>query len=87
MNKRLTTEHGRCKRIIKSYKTYRIFQHQENGRRFLQRAMHNGQYWVFKTDAAAKASVFHLLSIRLCYGNRYVFRLGTEKSKHREANE
>ena len=45
MDKRSTTFnwHGRCKRITKSYKTYRIFQHQENGRRFLQHAMHNGQ--------------------------------------------
>ena len=25
-----------------------FFNIQENGRRFLQRAMHNAQYWVFK---------------------------------------
>ena len=42
MNKRLTTDMADAK----SYKTYRIFQHQENGRRLLQHAMHNGQYWV-----------------------------------------
>ena len=48
MNKRLTTDTADAKRITKSYKTYRIFHHQENSRRFLQRAMHNGQYRVFK---------------------------------------
>ena len=39
MNKRLTTDMADANEITKSYKTYRIFQHQEIGRRFLQRAM------------------------------------------------
>ena len=49
MNKHLTTDMADANGLKRAtvYKTYRIFQHQENGRQFLQRAMHNEQYWVF----------------------------------------
>ena len=45
MNKRLTADMANANGLQRAVRP--IFQHQVNGRRFLQRAMHNGQYWVF----------------------------------------
>ena len=66
MNKRLTTDMADANGLKKSYKSYRIFQHQENGGRFLQRAMHNGQYWAFKVQVwiVLDVSLFFFQSAR-----------------------
>ena len=51
MNKRFTTDMADANGLQRALtETYRIFQHQENDRRFLQRAMHNGQYWVLNAE-------------------------------------
>ena len=47
MSNVLTSDKADANEISKSHKTYQIFQHQENGRRYAQRTMHIGQYWVF----------------------------------------
>ena len=47
MNKRLTTDMPDANGLQRAIRPNGFFQHQENGRRFPQRAMHNGQYWVF----------------------------------------
>ena len=65
MNKRLTTDMADANGLKKSYKSYRIFQHQENGCRFLQRAMHNGQYWAFKEQ------VWIVLDVSLFFSNQH----------------
>ena len=46
MNKRLTTDMADANGLQRAIRLT-TFQHQENGCRFLQCTMHNGQYWVF----------------------------------------
>ena len=58
MNKRLTTAMADANRLKRAIRTYQIFQHQENGRRFMQHATYNGQYWVFNTLVQAGLKLF-----------------------------
>ena len=72
MNKRLTTDIDDANGLQRTISTYRIFQHQENGRQCLQRAMRNGQYWVLKEFCIHKLAR-RSLSLLCTYTCRFTF--------------
>ena len=48
MNKRLTTDMAHANGLQRAIRLTRFFNIKKMAADFLQRAMHNGQYWVFK---------------------------------------
>ena len=65
MNIRLTTNMTDANGLQRAIRPTGFFQHQENGRRFLQLAMHNGQYWVFKETLSCQNPKFVFLIFML----------------------